>query len=385
MPVTGLEDALAGLTIVSVEQAVAAPYCGLLLADAGARVIKVERKDGDFARHYDRVANGHSAYFVWLNRKKQSIALDFDDPDDFALLKRMIAGADVFLQNLAPGALERRGLTTDIMRSENPGLIACSISGYGTTGPYSGMKAYDLLVQAETGLCSVTGTADGPARVGISICDIATGLTAYAAILRALIVRQKTGTGEDIDIKMFDVLADWMNVPLLYFRYAGRAPKPMGVQHATLAPYGLYAAGDGQQILIAIQSNREWAIFCKELLEDPSLIEDDRFKDNEARCANRSEMDAYISRAFSRFCVEGLLSVLLKHRIACARLNSIAELESHPVLTETTITVGENELHLADLPVPGRRDRAARVPTLSEHEEIIRREFSEELGVAGKG
>ena len=244
----GLGRELEDYTIVSVEQAVAAPYCGLLLADAGARVIKVERPGGDIARAYDRAANGHSAYFTWLNRGKQSIVLDIDDRQDSELLREILDGADVLLQNLAPGSLEKRGLTGPKLRQANPGLITCEITGYGREGPYAQMKAYDLLVQAESGLCAVTGTADSPARVGFSVCDIATGLTAFSAILRALLARAKTGKGLDISISLFDVMADWMNVPLIYQRYLGTATPRIGLTHPVVAPYGLYRAGDGGEV-----------------------------------------------------------------------------------------------------------------------------------------
>jgi itaconate CoA-transferase len=367
---------LEGLLVVSIEQAVAAPYCGLLLADAGARVIKVERKEGDFARAYDRAAKGHSAYFVWLNRGKESLVLDLDAPDDLALLRRVLRKADVLLQNLAPGALEKRGLSGDVLRRDNPGLICCEITGYGRTGPMAAMKAYDLLVQAETGLCSITGTPDGPARVGVSVCDIATGLTAFSAILRALILRGKTKRGVDLSIAMFDVLADWMNVPLLYQRYAGRAPQRMGVAHATLAPYGLYQAGDGKAFLIAVQSNREWVQLCETLLEQPALAQDERFRDNEDRCKNRAAMDDILNQVFQRYERDALIQKLIASRIACARLSSVEDLDAHPHLAEQVAQMAGETIELADLPVARRGDRPSRVPSLGEDTMRIRDEFS---------
>ena len=371
----GLGQELEGYTIVSVEQAVAAPYCGLLLADSGARVIKVERPGGDIARAYDRAASGHSAYFTWLNRGKQSIVLDIDDPHDSELLREMVSKADVLLQNLAPGSLEKRGLTGSELRQANPGLITCEITGYGREGPYARMKAYDLLVQAESGLCAVTGTPEEPARVGFSVCDIATGLTAYSAILRALLARAKDGAGSDISISMFDVMADWMNVPLLYQRYLGKATPRIGLTHPVVAPYGLYRSGDGGEVLISIQSNREWQNFCQTILAEPALGADARFADNEDRVANRPEMNAIINEAFSRHSREALIALLNKHRIACSNLNSVANLESHPQLRNQRVDVDGTEMLLADLPVRIDGDRPSHVPALDEHGAAIRREF----------
>ena len=371
----GLGRELEGYTIVSVEQAVAAPYCGLLLADAGARVIKVERPGGDIARAYDRAAGGHSAYFTWLNRGKQSIVLDFDDQGDGELLREILAKADVLLQNLAPGSLEKRGLSGPELRQGNRGLITCEITGYGREGPYARMKAYDLLVQAESGLCAVTGTPDSPARVGFSVCDIATGLTAYSAILRALLARAKTGKGTDISIAMFDVMADWMNVPLLYQRYSGKATPRVGVTHPIIAPYGIYRAGDGGDVLISIQSNREWKAFCETILAEPALGTDARFADNEDRVANRAEMDQIINAVFSRHSREALIALLNEHRIACSNLNSVADLERHPQLRNQKVEVDGAEMLLADLPVRIDGDRPRHVPALDEHGAAIRREF----------
>ena len=365
---------LEGITVVSIEQAVAAPYCGLLLADAGARVIKIEREGGDFARNYDGVANGASAYFVWLNRGKESIVLDLATEDDLALLRRMLKRADVFLQNLAPGSLERKGLSSASLREDNPRLITCEITGYGREGPYATMKAYDLLVQAESGLCSVTGSPESPARVGISICDIATGLTAFSAILRALLLRAGTGVGTDLSIAMFDVMADWMNVPLLYQRYA-TAPQRMGVRHPTLAPYGVYHAADGE-LLIAIQSNREFRSFCDEVLVQPGLGADPLFLNNADRVRNRVELDAHIERCFTRHPRDELLNLLRRKQIACASLNSVAGLDHHPQLRNQAALFADGEALLADLPVRIAGKRPAHVPALDEHGSRLRAEFA---------
>ncbi len=373
---TGLGQELEGYVVVSVEQAVAAPYCGLLLADSGARVIKVERPGGDLARAYDRAANGHSAYFAWLNRGKQSIVLDIDNDGDRALLDRMLAGADVLLHNLAPGSLDKRGLTGPALRQANRGLITCEITGYGRNGPYAQMKAYDLLVQAESGLSAVTGTPEQPARVGFSVCDIATGLTAYSAILRALLARAKNGKGTDISIAMFDVMADWMNVPLIYQRYRGQATPRAGLTHAIIAPYGVYRAGDGNEVLISIQSNREWKSFCELVLEEPGLATDPRFADNEGRVANRADMDAIINEVFSRHGRKKLIAFLNERRIACASLNSVADLERHPQLRNQPVDIEGVDLLVADLPVRIGKDRPGHVPALDEHGAAIRTEFA---------
>ncbi len=248
---------LEGLTAITVEHAVAAPYASVKLADAGARVIKVERPEGDFARGYDALAAGNSAYFVWLNRGKESVALDLKVPGDAALLANMLARADIFVQNLGPGVMERLGFGAETLLARHPGLIMCSISGYGSTGPRASIKAYDLLIQAESGLSSITGTPEGPARVGVSVCDIAAGMTAYQAILEALIGRAKTGKGRHIEVSMFQAMADWLNVPYLQTRYGGKAPTRQGLRHPSIAPYGIFTCGDGREILISIQNDRE--------------------------------------------------------------------------------------------------------------------------------
>lgn len=376
-----LGNELEGITVVSIEQAVAAPYCGLLLADAGARVIKVEREEGDFARSYDHAANGESAYFVWLNAGKESICLDIDSAEDAALLRRMLDRADVFLHNLAPGSLEKRGFGGDDLRRTNPGLITCEITGYGRTGPYSDMKAYDLLVQAESGLCSITGDAAEPARVGISVCDIATGLTAFSAILRALLARVRTGKGLDLSIAMFDVLADWMNVPLAFQRYLGKAPARIGVAHATLAPYGAYRAAGGDLLLIAVQSNREFVTLCERILGRPELARDPRFSTNMARVENRAALDAIISDTFGRLPRAELIAGLKQWRIACSNLNSVEDLSKHPHLRERVVELAGAEVRLAGLPVPGATPR--RVPGLDEDGPGLRAEFGLQAAAIG--
>ncbi|OYX00735.1 MAG: carnitine dehydratase, partial [Rhizobiales bacterium 32-66-8] len=289
---------LEGILVVSVEQAVAAPYVSGRLADAGARVIKVERPEGDFARGYDSLVHGESAYFVWLNRGKESVCLDLKAPEDLAVLARMVAQADVFIQNLAPGAIDRLGFAPDKLRAENPRLITCSISGYGDEGPYRDLKAYDLLVQAESGLSAITGNAAGSARVGVSVCDIAAGMTAHQAVLQALIGRGRTGVGRHISVSLYHALADWMNVPYLQFAYGGKTPERSGLNHPTIAPYGAYSCGDGKAVLFSIQNEREWALFCADVLGAGDLAQDPRFRTNSARVAHRAELDALINAVF---------------------------------------------------------------------------------------
>ncbi|MEM9106994.1 MAG: CaiB/BaiF CoA-transferase family protein [Pseudomonadota bacterium] len=367
---------LDGHLVISLEQAVAAPYCGLLLADAGARVIKVERPEGDFCRNYDHGADGESVWFAWLNRGKESIALDLNQPEDAALLHRLVEKADVFLHNLAPGALERRGFGSDALQSFNPGLITCQITGYGDEGHAGALKAYDTLVQAEAGICSVTGTEEQPARAGVSVCDIATGLTAFSAILRALIQRGKTGKGADLSIAMFDVMADWMNMPMLLQRYLGKTPARNGLTHPVVAPYGAYSTGDGNQIMIAVQNDREWHNFCETVLERPELVTDDRFFDNTARVANRPSMDQEINAVFSTRNRDELIDLLRQHHIACSRLSSVEDLSNHEFLRETEILFGNAELSAADLPVRTAADRQKLVPKLNADGDAIRREFA---------
>ncbi len=371
----GLNRELEGLLVVSMDQAVAAPYCALMLADAGARVIKVERTEGDFARGYDNGADGKSAFFAWLNRGKESVSVDLNKTEDAMLLHNMVMQADVFLHNLAPGALARRGFDGKALRAENPALITCEITGYGSTGQAAKKKAYDFLVQAESGICAVSGTEADPARVGISICDISSGLTAFSTILRALIQRGRTGRGIDISISMFDVMADFMNFPLLAHRYLGGAPARMGLTHALIAPYGAYRTADGNQVLIAIQSDREWQIFCEIVLEQPDLANDDRFINNTARVSHRLEMDESINLVFGQMSLEALMELLDSARIANGRLSSVEDLSNHEFLKKQIVNYGGTAIELAALPVPIDGDRPLEVPTLNQHGDRIRQEF----------
>ena len=289
---------LEGLTVIAVEQAVAAPFCSSRLADAGAHVIKVERPEGDFARGYDAAAKGQSSYFVWLNRGKDSVVIDLATKEGRAALEELIAGADVLLQNLKPGSMDKLGFSLERLRKDYPALICCTISGYGDDGPYADRKAYDLLIQAESGLASITGGPEGPSRVGISVVDIATGATAHAAILEALIARGRTGKGADIRISMFDVMADWMAVPLLNSE-AGNPPKRMALAHPSIAPYGVFNSKDGKGILISIQSEREWKKLCADVLGQPDLPNDPRFANMVERVRNRALTDKTVGDSFA--------------------------------------------------------------------------------------
>jgi formyl-CoA transferase len=322
---------LEGIKVVAVEQAVAAPFCSSRLADAGAEVIKIERPEGDFARGYDAAAKGQSSYFVWLNRGKESVVLDLATAEGRRELEALIAKADVLLQNLKPGSMDRLGFSLERLKKDYPALICCTITGYGDDGPYAERKAYDLLIQAESGLASITGGADGPSRVGVSIVDVATGATAHAAILEALIGRGRTGRGADIRISMFDVMADWLTVPLLNSE-AGNPPKRMGLAHPSIAPYGVFRSRDGKDILISIQSEREWKKLCADVLGQPGLPDDPRFSNMVERVRNRELTDKTVGDSFSRLGRDDLLQRLAAADIAFAEVNTMADLSIHPHL-----------------------------------------------------
>jgi itaconate CoA-transferase len=322
---------LDGITVISIEQAVAVPFATRQLADLGARVIKIERPGtGDFARGYDTTVRGLSSHFVWLNRSKQSLTLDLKRLEARDVLARLIARADVFVQNLAPGAADRIGLAAGDLRAAHPGLIVCGVSGYGSTGPYSAKKAYDLLIQSEAGLVSITGTPDTPSKVGLSIADIAGGMYAYSGILTALLQRQRTGEGTVLDVSLFDAIGEWMGYAM-YYTMGGVAPARSGASHATIAPYGPYKTLDGQ-VIFGLQTNREWGIFCAQVLRREELAADDRFQSNQLRVQHRDAMDAEIDRVLDALPTEVVVSRLDDAQIANARLNSVEEFIGHPQL-----------------------------------------------------
>ena len=370
---------LDGLLVVALEQAVAAPFLSSRLADAGARVIKVERPEGDFARGYDRAAKGQSSYFVWLNRGKESIALDIKNKDDAALLARMIAKADIFIQNLLPGAAVRAGFGAETLRARHPRLITVDVSGYGESGPYAKMKAYDLLIQSESGLASITGTPDGPGRVGVSLVDIAAGMYALVGVHQALLDRARTGQGRALKVSLFDAIADWMTVPLLHHDYAGKAPVRVGLNHPSIAPYGAYATAEGP-VVVSIQNEREWVRFCADVLKRPALAADPRFSDNNRRVAARPDLDVEIASVFSALPRAEVVARLLAADIAFGALNSVADFSAHSQLRREAVATPEGEIRLVAPPVraEGIEVRYAPVPALDQHGAALRREFAGE-------
>jgi itaconate CoA-transferase len=330
----GVRLPLTGVTVVTLEQAVAAPFATRQLADLGARVIKIERPDGgDFARAYDATVKGLSSHFVWLNRSKESLTLDLKQPAAADILHRLLERADVFVQNLAPGAAERLGAGSSTLRPRYPRLVVCNVSGYGATGPYASKKAYDLLVQSEVGLTSITGTTETPSRVGISIADIAAGMYAYSAVLTALLARKDTGTGSTVEVSLFDALAEWMSFPAYYTAYSGWELPRSGPNHPSIAPYGPFRSADGSQVYLAVQNAREWPRFCADVLQRAALADDERFRTNERRVVNRQALRAAIEEVFTRLSRDAIVERLGRAGIAYSRMNSVAEFIEHPQLT----------------------------------------------------
>jgi itaconate CoA-transferase len=373
---------LDGITVVSLEHAIAAPFCTRQLADLGARVIKVERPGGgDFARGYDTQVDGLSSHFVWVNRSKESLALDLKQPAAIATLRKLLKTADVLVQNLAPGAAARMGLTAEVLQKENPQLILCDISGYGNDGPYRDKKAYDLLIQSEAGFLSVTGTPETPSKAGNSIADIAAGMYAYTNILAALLQRGKTGKGSVIDISMLESLTEWMSFPM-YYAYKGAEPPPRnGASHATIYPYGPFKAGDGKTVMLGLQNEREWVQFCETVLENPALAQDERFDRNFKRNEKRAELLEIINACFSKLSSEQLIARLEKAQIANAHLNDMAGLWKHEQLkarnrwTEVDTPNGS----IAALLPPGLNDsydyRMDPIPAVGQHTDAILKEL----------
>ncbi len=373
---------LDGITVVALEHVIAAPFCTRQLADLGARIIKIERPGGgDFARGYDTQVEGLSSHFVWVNRSKESLTLDLKQDSAMAILKSLLKTADVFIQNLAPGAASRMGLSPEVLQKENPGLITCAISGYGNDGPYRDKKAYDLLIQSEAGFLSITGTPETPSKAGNSIADIAAGMYAYTNILAALLQRGKTGKGSVIDISMLEALSEWMSFPM-YYAYKGAEPPPRnGASHATIYPYGPFKAGDGKTVMLGLQNEREWVQFCEIVLENPALAQDERFDRNFKRNEKRAELLEIIDVCFSKLSSEQLIARLEKAQIANAHLNDMAGLWKHEQLkarnrwTEVDTPNGS----IAALLPPGLNDsydyRMDPIPAVGQHTDAILKEL----------
>ena len=369
---------LDGITVVALEQAVAAPFATRQLADLGARVIKIERPGvGDFARDYDQTVKGQSAYFVWLNRSKESLTLDVKHARAAEILKRLIGNADVFIQNLAPGAAGRLGLDAATLLAKKPRLIVCDVSGYGDSGPYAHKKAYDLLVQSEAGVLSVTGTPETQTKVGISIVDISAGMYAYSGILTALYQREKTGKGTRVDVTMFESLAEWMSHPLNYTHFGGKPPLRSGPDHATIVPYGRFKCGDGAYVMLGIQNEREWAKFCAGVLGMPGLATDDKYNNNTKRTSRRAEVVALIEEVFSRMKAEEVVAKLDAADIANARINTPQEVWDHPQLKarnrwrEVGSPAGPLPVLLPPVTMPEFEARLDPIPAIGEHTDRV--------------
>jgi crotonobetainyl-CoA:carnitine CoA-transferase CaiB-like acyl-CoA transferase len=369
---------LAGVLVVALEQAVAAPYCTSRLADAGARVIKIERPEGDFARGYDRAVHGESAYFVWINRGKESIALDLKREADIALMRRMLARADVFVQNLAPGAAGRLGLDSAALRALHPRLVTCDISGYGERGRLHAMKAYDLLVQAESGLVSISGAPGEWGRIGVSLCDITAGMNALIGIQQALLARAHTGRGSAVKVSLFGSAAELMSVPYLQARYGGQAPARVGLKHPTITPYGAFTCADGRDIVIAIQNEREWADFCRHVLHQPELPRDARAATNAARVLHRDWIDGQVAAVFAAHTAAQMIERLTAAQTAFGSVNSLHDLIEHPQLLTRRMAVGGRDIDMPASPWATEWDgeRYPPTPALDQQGAAIRAEFA---------
>lgn len=374
---------LDGITIVALEHVIAAPFATRQLADLGARVIKIERPGGgDFARNYDERAQGMSSHFTWVNRSKESLTLDLKQDAALSILKKLLETADVFVQNLAPGAAARMGLSPDTLQAINPKLIYCNLSGYGEDGPYRDKKAYDLLIQSEAGLLSITGTPEVPSKVGISIADIAAGMYTYTNILAALLQRQKTGKGSVIDISMLEALGEWMGYPMYYSMDGASPPPRTGAAHATIFPYGPYQAGDGKTVMLGLQNEREWALFCEKVLNQPELANDPRFDKNFKRNENRTELTQIILKIFSTLTSEQVIAKLDEAQIANASLNDMHQFWAHPQLKARGrwASVDSPKGQISALLPPGINNsyqyRMDKIPGIGEHTVSILQEMN---------
>ena len=377
-----MNSVLDGVIVLSLEQAVAAPYCSRLLSDSGARVIKVERPEGDFARYYDSVVHHNSAYFCWLNAGKESICIDLTDSKDLSLLQSMIENADIFIQNLKPGVTEKYFLDHASNQRLNPRLITCNISGYGNSGKYASMKAYDALIQAETGLCSVTGPPDTPSKVGASICDISTGLTAYSEILKYLYKREVTKKGAEINVSLFGVLSEWMSVPLAYYEYGNKIPKGTGLDHGQLAPYGQFETKTGPVFLV-IQSDREWKRFCIDVLGQKDIADDKRFITNQQRMENIILLKQVINDILQKLTREEVVKKLQGSQIAYGSVNSVKELSVHPALVRREVNTNNGKFITVDH-VGNSKITDIKIPELNEHGDVIRKEFESKMNNGDK-
>lgn len=369
---------LDGITVVSLEQAVAAPFASRQLADLGARVIKIERPgSGDFARDYDTTVHGESSYFVWLNRSKESLTLDVKSPAGIKILHALLAQADVLLNNLGPGAMTRLGLDASTLAVTYPRLVHATISGYGTTGDWAHRKAYDMLVQAEAGLMSITGVPESVARVGISVADIAAGMYAYSGILTALLHRATTGTAVPVEVSLFEALAEWMGNPAYYAMYGGTSPQRVGAQHASIAPYGPFVSAEGDTVILSVQNSREWAVFCERVMGDPSLTTNDLFATNSLRCLHRDELNAAINKRFGELTTDEVVTLLDEAAIANARARTMDQFVDHPALSsrDRWTTVGSPAGDIRALVPPatlgGIEPRMDAVPALGQHTDAI--------------
>ena len=374
------EEDLSGITVIAIEQALAAPYTSGRLAEAGARVIKIERDEGDFARHYDDFVNGESAYFVWANGGKESVTLNLKTEADADLLRSMLQSADVLLQNLVPGALSRLGFDLEDLHQQHPSLIICSVSGYGEDGPYRDQKAYDLLIQAESGLCSITGTGNQLTRVGVSVSDISAGMTAYQEILQALFARERDPErrGRIINVSLFQSTVDWMNVPYLQHHHGGFTPQNHGLKHPSIAPYGAFTCGDNKQILISIQNEREWQNLCEIALGDPDMARDERFSSSTRRLENRQVLDDRIEAVFRQDDRETVIQKLAAAGIAYGRLSDLDDLATHPQVKFREIDMAGKIIQLLDrgAEVAGKLRKTLKLPSLGQDNEKIRKEFN---------
>jgi itaconate CoA-transferase len=378
---------LEGITIISLEQAVAAPFATRQLADLGARVIKVERPGvGDFARGYDETVKGLSSHFVWLNRSKESLTLDVKQPEAKDILHRLLERADVFVQNLAPGAAERLGFGAAKLREHHPRLIVCDVTGYGSSGPYRDKKAYDLLLQCETGLVSITGTPDTPSKVGVSIADIACGMYAYTGILTALYVRERTGEGAAFEVSLFEALGEWMGFPAYFTGYGGKQPLRTGASHAAIAPYGSFATGDDEAVFLGIQNEREWARFCATILKRPEVATDPRFDSNSKRVANGEDLRTIIEDVFQGSTADEIVEQLDAAQIANARMNTVQEFVDHPQLTarerwrEVSSPVGPLRALIPPVTMQGVESFMGSIPDVGEHTDAILAELGYDEG-----